>query len=943
MEDSSALQRPFVARFLPWVLGALFLALYLATLHPWIGVANAALAGQLGGWDPDLAYTEPVLWFLTRPLLLLPPSAFPAGLNVLAALFGALTIALLARSVALLPHDRMREQRIRGHGENPTLHIRLAWVPVVFAAGLLGLQRTFWENATLQTGEMLDLLLFAAAVAALVEYRLDLRERWLWIAAFTVGAGVSNNWAMIVYAPLFLIAVIWLRGWSFFDAGFLLRMTICSAAGLAFYLLMPLGTAIAGISDLGFLGTLKANFTLQKAFLLGIPRGRALLLAMVTVLPLGLIAIRWQGAKGSSLERFAGFTALILLQILWLGLAVFLAFDPPFSPRRLVYLEKPAGELALLTFSFCSALAAGYFAGWFLLVGGTDPDKEWDRPNTGLRFLGRAAAGTVLAAGIAVPAGLALVNFPGVRAQNSSGTRDLANALADALPTRPALVLADDVTASRLLAAALRQRPDAPQHIVVDTRRGPDARYRQWLARKHRDALPELNRFAEARENVAGILTDLVVRTAAMAPVVYLNPSFGFFFERVRSHSEGLVLSVTPAPEAYVIPAPDAATLARALALWNRQAPFWETVVRMREADAPDARDLGMFWSRAGNTLGVDLQRAGQLEEAGAVFAQAERLNPGNQLAWINGRVNASLKTGAPIATNLLVALSRSPLVQTLNTDGPVDEPMALLNYGRALLTSTDRLPRQAWEALHRSAALNPNSLEARIAGVEALIQGFQIEDARRELDALAAAHPPGTLSREDFAALTRLEIFHALARQDLATAEKLIEGVRGQFATDTSLLDLLTALYIRQGRLNDAIPLLEQWRTLRLDDPAATIRLSSILIGRSQYDQALRVLDQFLARKSDNAPARINRAICLLRMGRLDDSRREYQGLVEKLPDLPLLHYGLAEIAVRRKSTNEAVGHLENYMKHAATLQATNTTEYAEVAARVQELRGGR
>lgn len=48
-------------------------------------------------------------------------------------------------------------------------------------------------------------------------------------------------------------------------------MTICSAAGLAFYLLMPLGTAIAGTSDLGFLGTLKANFTLQKTFLLGIP------------------------------------------------------------------------------------------------------------------------------------------------------------------------------------------------------------------------------------------------------------------------------------------------------------------------------------------------------------------------------------------------------------------------------------------------------------------------------------------------------------------------------------------------------------------------------------------------------------------------------------------------------------------------------------------------
>ena len=70
----------------------------------------------------------------------------------------------------------------------------------MFAAALLGFQRTFWENATLQTGEMLDLLLFAGMVSALVEYRLDLRERWLWISAFLLGLGITGNWAMIGFA-----------------------------------------------------------------------------------------------------------------------------------------------------------------------------------------------------------------------------------------------------------------------------------------------------------------------------------------------------------------------------------------------------------------------------------------------------------------------------------------------------------------------------------------------------------------------------------------------------------------------------------------------------------------------------------------------------------------------------------------------------------------------
>lgn len=939
MDDSTALPRPFVARFLPWILGAAFLVLYLATLHPWVGVANAALVTQLGGWDADLAFSEPVLWLLTRPLRLLSASAFPGAMNVLAAVFGALSVALLARSVALLPHDRMREQRVRDHGENPVLHIRLAWVPVVFAAGLLGLQRTFWENATLQTGEMLDLLLFASGVAALVEYRLDLRERWLWMTAFAVGAGISNNWAMIAFAPFFLMAVIWLRGWSFFEAGFLGRMTLFGLAGLSLYLVLPLGAWITGASDLGFWQSLKANLTLQKAYLLGVPRGRGLLLGLVMVLPLGLVAIRWQGAKGSSLERIAGTTAIVLLQWMWLLMAVFLAFDLAFSPRRLMYLERGSGELAMLTFSFCSALAAGYFAGWFLLVGGTSPEKEWDRPHPALQILGRAAAGLVVLAAFGVPATLAYRNLPGVRAQNSGATRDLAQALTEGLPDAPALVLSDDPNATRFLTIELAQRPGVPHHVLVDTRRGPDARYRKWLAARHGAALPGLRDFGDATENVAGLLSDVVAGAASNGVVRYLNPSFGFFFERVRSIPDGVGFKVQPVPVTFQKPSPPPGALEGALGVWTRQTPRWEPVLRMREVQAPDARELTLFWSRAANALAVALQREGRLADAATVFQQARRINPDNVLARVNSEVNALAAAGKPIGTNLVGQIANLPLVPALNNDGPMDEPQALLNYGRALLASPDRLPRQAWEALHRSGELNPGSLAAASGQVEALIQGGQLEAARTALEALSRTHPESSLSREDFAGRKRLEVYHALARGDAKSAEKLLDEVRGQFGNDVSLLNLLSQLYISQQRYAEAIPVLEQWRKLRLDDPAASIRLAAILIERRQFDQALRVLDQFLGQKSDNRPARINRAICLLQMGRLDDSRREYMALAEKMPDEPLLLFGLGEIAFRRKSTNEAIAHFEKYLKHAPT----NTTEYAEVGARVQALRGGR
>ena len=939
MEESSAPPRPFAARSLPWLLGGVFLVLYLVTLQPWVGISNARLLGQLGGWDSDTAYSKPLLWLLTRPLRWISGSAFPGVLNGFAALTGALSVALLARCVALLPHDRMREQRIRCHGENSLLHGRFAWLPVVFAAGLLGLQRTFWENATLQTGEMLDLLLFAGVVSALVEYRTDLRERWLWISAFLMGVGITSNWAMIGFAPLYLVAVIWLRGWSFFDAGFLARVTGFGLAGLLLYFLIPLVSVVGSVTDLGFWTSLKANLVYQKTYLLGIPRGRPLLLFLVMVLPLGLIAIRWQGTKGSSLERIAGLIAIILLQVMWFFLAVYLAFDPAFSPRKLLYLDKGTGELAMLTFSFCSALAAGYFSGWFLLVGGTDPDKQWEHPNPTLRLAGRASAGLVAIAGIAVPVALAVRNFPAVRAQNSSATRDLAMALAAPLPPSPQLILSDDPVATQLLMAELESRPGGPRHVVMDTLRGSDPRYRKWIAERNATTLPDLKTFADAKENVAGVFSDIVARAAAAGPIRYLNPSFGFFFERVRLLPDGVSFTCVPVSAAFLAEPVPAPVLTTALSRWNEQLPKFELIRRMQDQEAPDARSLAEYWSRSGDALGVDLQRAGRLEEAGKVFEQSRGVNPANPIAVVNGKVNEALRAKKPLATNLVASLAQSPLVQTLGTHGPVDEPVALLNIGRALLGSPDRLPRQAWLALNRSRQLAPGSLAAQFGEAEALIQGGQLDAARKELDQIAREHPEKSLGREDFASFARLEIYLALARQDLAAAEKLIEGVRSQFGTDTSLLDLLSALYIRNNRLDEAVPVLEQWRKLRADDPAATLRLSTILISRRQFDQALRVIDQFLGLKSDNAGARTNQAICLFQMGRLDDARREYQGLAEKMPDLALVQFGLGEIAIRQKNTNAALQHFEKYLKTAAT----NTTEYADVTSRVQQMRGNR
>lgn len=935
MDDTSPSPRPFTVRLLPWVLGGAFLILYVVTLNPWVTPTNVLLVSQVLGWELDLPYLKSLLYVLGKVVALLPTERVPWILNGVAAVLGALTVGILARCVALLPHDRTREQRIRGHADPPLLHGWFAALPVVLAAGLLGLQLTFWENATLQTGEMLDLLLFAFCVLALLEYRLDLREGWLLAAALVWGMGITHNWAMIGFAPLFLAAIVWIRGWSFFDAAFLTRLILWGMAGLLLYFLLPLVSLLSGPGS-AFWGTLRTQLIVEKSYLLGLPRGRPLLLALVTVLPLALIGIRWQGTKGTTIERYASFGAVVLLQVFWLAGTIYQAFDPPFSARQLVYLLESAGGLPLLTFGFTGALAAGYFAGWFLLVGFVPPAKTWDRPNPLFSGLAKLMAFAVVAACVAVPLALLVRNWPVIRAENSPASRQLAQALIDPLPDQPALVLADNLVVARLARAAALSRPGFPPHVFLETARGPVPEYRAWLTQRSTSAIPEIAPFGSVTENVAGVTTEIVAQLAASGRAFYLHPSFGFFFEQVQGQPTGIIRTLVPHSDEFT---PMVATLEQVTSAWKTWEGYsgdLEVVKASRRLGTRNGTALGDIWSRAANSLGVDAQRLGRLEEAGQLFAESLELNPENLSAQVNLAVNAELRAGRPLPPELNTPVAHSSAIMMLNKGGPIDEPVFLRTHARALLQAIDRLPRQAWDAFFRWEQLAPGDPSPQLGRIEALLQGGQLKAARAALDRLAQSEGAQSRTRELLSGLQRLEIYYALAQGDLAGAEKQIEVARTQFASDTSLLNLLTELYIRQGRLDESVPLLEQWRKLRPDDPKATLRLAAIQVRRGQYEPALRLLDQVLVMQPENLGARLNRAICLLRLNRLDDARREYRALAEKIPDYPATEFGLAEIALRRGETNAALGHFEKYLQFAPT----NTLEYSNVVERVAGLR---
>src|SRR5438552_812512 len=111
----AAPEKQFVRSILPWLLGGAMLCLYFFTLNHWVSLGSLQEVANLSGWSPslelDLELYSPLTFLLTLPIRWLPPALIPLALNLFVALCAALTLALLARSVALLPHDRTHEQR----------------------------------------------------------------------------------------------------------------------------------------------------------------------------------------------------------------------------------------------------------------------------------------------------------------------------------------------------------------------------------------------------------------------------------------------------------------------------------------------------------------------------------------------------------------------------------------------------------------------------------------------------------------------------------------------------------------------------------------------------------------------------------------------------------------------------------------------------------------
>src|SRR2546425_686723 len=133
MQSELKVEMSFVQRRLPWMVAAVALVVYVLTLNSSPTFASISVLAKSAGWDWRSNVVAPLHVVLTSPVRWLPAAVQLTCLNLWAAVSAALALGLLARSVALLPHDRTREQRALERSDHSMLSIKAAWLPPVLA------------------------------------------------------------------------------------------------------------------------------------------------------------------------------------------------------------------------------------------------------------------------------------------------------------------------------------------------------------------------------------------------------------------------------------------------------------------------------------------------------------------------------------------------------------------------------------------------------------------------------------------------------------------------------------------------------------------------------------------------------------------------------------------------------------------------------------------
>jgi Flp pilus assembly protein TadD len=900
------------------VLGAL--VIYGVTLAHGVTMNSLELTAKVAGWDWLPMVGQPLLWLLTLPLRFLPAACVPLGLNLFSVVTAAFTLGLLARTVQLLPWDQPWESsgRLSGH------------LPAMLACVMCGLELSFWQEATAASGEMLDMLLLAATLWLLLEYRSCRKAGWLNAATFIWGVGMAENWLMMLLLPLFVGGVIWLRGRRFFRKKFLLRLAGLGLAGFSFYAVLPLVNGLAPHSLWSFgqswlVSLRQTKGELQLLYYQFWMAHRLLMIAVMIyfLMPLLACLVRQRDESTKKKPRadrfqiwiYRGLRGLLLLACLWL------AFDPINGPREII--QSQFGISApLLAFDYLNALGAAFLAGNLLLI---TLGKLRRRRRSRFSFTRRKLTAPFAIIGLTLVAiGLMTRNAPDIWHTNHHTLEHFGELAVGSLPAGRGVMMSGQPQKLEAFQAALSHHWNRADWLAVDTRSLPTVAYRAWLER-HQPAgwLTD-----ESRHELTALETaQLLEKIAGNNRLFCLHPSYGNLFERFYLEPVGAVYEMKlrgknplliPPMTTAVTDANDnfwtgvwQAELAPLVIASNRHSAGWQRETkRYGITSAPFYQDqlLAKWYSLSLDGWGVFLQQQGHWNEARLRLKQALQLNPDNFSAQISLACNTNLQSahklglaGVDQVANQLGSFQRLDTI--LNNCGPFDEPVFCYLLGCGLQKAGMLL--QAAEQFERTRMLAPGTLAPELA-LAKIYTRLQFTDyARPLLDHLRdktrnlPANNPLDLE------VKLLEADSWLAQTNSAKANNVIQSILQQNPGDVQIANSVISAYLAYGDYPHALQIIDTRLAQAPDDVASLNLQADIFIQSGHAADAIPVLNHILT--LTNLPAiRLNRALARLASQDFEAAEIDFQQLEKTGTEPGRVDYGLAMIAEHRGDTNQ-------------------------------------
>ena len=964
----------FTPRLLPWILAAAAFLLYLCTLNRWVSMLNLPTVARVSGWiwQPDI--TSPIVLLFTLPFRWIPAAAVPMLVNIFSAGCAAAIIGLLARTVAILPQDRTDAQRRREHSVFSFLTTRTAWMPPVLAAAACALQIVFWEHATNFTTEMFQLLFFAVVIWLMAEYRIDERESRLFLASFIWGASMTDNWAMVCFFPVFVVAVLWIRGWGFFHLHFLARMILYGVIGLLFYLLTPLWILCFTKLPLSFGETLKYELQPQWQFIHLITNSNVLhtlgLISLTTLIPLMIMGIRWKSTFGDMSyngKLIANFMFHVIHALIF-GICLWVAFDPPFSPHQLGAGLGFSSAPPQLTFHYLDAICVGYFGGYLLLVLGR---KYVSRSSSKTRqpykpgIANQAFIAVMGLGGILTVATLLWKNTPQILDLKDQTFLDYGKLAVQDLPATGGYLICDSNggPARRLIIQAMLAREGiAKKFVVLDAQSLNWPMYQRYLHANYPDRWPLLVGEKDVKLMDPHIMISKLWDISKTNEMYYLHPSFGYYFETFYLEPHGLVYRMVSRDTNTVnTPPPDEKLVAENQKFWTeandaalervadkldpknslpRDNPLERLLARlhMQRLENPNYPVVGDFYSEALNYWGVRLQRAHQLKPAAERFEQAKKLNPDNVVAAINLKFNEELQAGKKPVIDLGEANTDRlgkyhGWLEALNVNGPFDQPSFCVLYGFNL--AQGGYFHQSAEEFDRAVELVPDNLPSRLGLAQAYIFVHQPDRALRALQDPLDDPAKYSLNAHNSTEINVLAASIYFQKDDSVNAARVLDREIAEHPDNSELITTTAQAYMMHGMFTNALEVIDRRLDATPNDPVWLFGKGYANIQLKRYDQAASAFSLVLTLQATNNDALFNRAVAYLEGGRLDKARTDYLHLQKTYTNSFLLAYGLGEIAYKQQDTNEAI---RNYTIYLANAQ-TNTAEARTIQGRLNQL----